>query len=275
MQYGLPISFALHSLAIFGGVFLYSGKIKPYTEGRVIPVDIISVADETNVRAALKAKMPEEIDDTDAPMRLENPLDNAPEEDAPEEALNQDIPQPEKIAEAVIPDTATTLDVPDTEDFTPQEPERVTFSLDNMAALIDQTRQAQPDKNQQQTLQSEVNRYEFATTARAGAGLETKLTLNELDALQSKMYKCGRISADAKNPEELVVRVRVRLNQDGSVRDANLLDKVQINTSPNPYLKVAAERALRAVSKCAPYDFLPADKYSTWKDMELNFRPEV
>jgi len=81
--------------------------------------------------------------------------------------------------------------------------------------------------------------------------------------------------ADAKNPEELTVQVQVKLGPKGEVEDARLTNRAGIYASDNSYLKVAAERALRAVSKCAPYDFLPEEKYSAWKDMKLNFRPPV
>jgi len=276
MKFGLPISAFLHSAALFGGLVLYSGQLKPLNEGRIIPVDIISVAERTNVRAAVKVQKPEQIKTEAEPMRLENPADNAEEtvsDDRPE--TPSDTPQPpEKVAEILTPsDTEPAVNSPETESARAREPDR--FSLDSVAALIDKSRSTAGDKNQQDTLQSEKNTYEFAKSARAGSGEETALTLSEMDALQSKMYQCWRMPADAPDPEKLAVRVKVALLPDGTVQSAELLDRVKIAASSNGYLKVAAQRAVRAVSKCAPYDFLPVDKYNTWKRLELNFRPPV
>ena len=282
MKPGFFISLAMHGGAVFGGMMLFSGKIMPTVEGRVIPVEMITVAELTNIRAAVKAKKPEDIKVPDAPMALETPMENAPEK-APEETAADIAPEPpaeappEKIEPEKVP-TESTEAVPEVikdKPEPPKEPEPPAFSLDALDALVDKSREAQPEANQQMALVSETNRYEFAESARASSGEGNDLTLSELDALQSKMYKCWRMSVDAKNPQDLVVQVRVKLSADGQVKDVKLTDRAGIYASGDPYLKVAAERALRAVSKCAPYDFLPADKYSTWKDLTLNFRPEA
>jgi len=55
MKLGLPISFVLHGAAIFGGMFVYNGGIKPMPETRIIPIELVSVAEVTNIRAAVKA----------------------------------------------------------------------------------------------------------------------------------------------------------------------------------------------------------------------------
>jgi hypothetical protein len=39
--------------------------------------------------------------------------------------------------------------------------------------------------------------------------------------------------------------------------------------SSNPFLRVAGERALRAVIECAPYQ-LPAQNYQEWRLLEVN-----
>jgi len=143
--------------------------------------------------------------------------------------------------------------------------------------MIDRSRETAPEKNQQKVLQSETNNYVFAENSRTGSGAGTEMTVNEMDALQSAMYKCWRMPADAKNPEKLVVRLSVKILPDGYVQDVKVIDKArQRRGDPgNPFWDIAEQRAVRAVAQCGPYDFLPAEKYSQWKDMTLNFRPEV
>jgi len=280
MKLGLPISFLLHGAAVFGGMFVYKGGIKPLPETRIIPVELVTVAETTNIRAAVKASKPEKITPPDSnPMTLETPMENALEEAEVKEAPKEtsELTEAVKEAEVKIPDE-TALPIPDKEIETkPAEPEPPTFDLDKLASMIDRSRETAPEKNQQKVLQSETNNYVFAENSRTGSGAGTEMTVNEMDALQSAMYKCWRMPADAKNPEKLVVRLSVKILPDGYVQDVKVIDKArQRRGDPsNPFWDIAEQRAVRAVAQCGPYDFLPAEKYSQWKDMTLNFRPEV
>ena len=265
-------------------MFVYNGGIKPMPETRIIPIELVSVAEVTNIRAAVKAPTPKEITPPEAaPMTLETPMENAPEEAEANEAPKETSEPAEvvKEAELKIPDE-TTLPVPDKEieDIAPpenQEPEEPAFNLDKLASMIDRSRETAPEKNQQKVLQSESNNYVFADSARMGSGEGNDMTVNEMDALQSAMYKCWRMPADAKNPEKLIVRLSVKLLPDGYVQDVQIIDQArQRRGDPgNPFWDVAEQRAVRAVSQCGPYDFLPAEKYTQWKNMTLNFRPNV
>ena len=280
MKLGLPISFMLHSAAIFGGMFVYKGAVKPLPETRIIPIELVTVDEVTNIRASIKAPEPEKISPPDTePMTLETPMENAPEEaeanDAPKET--SEPTEVVKEAEVKILDEDA-IPVPEREvEATPEVPEEPAFDLDKLASMIDRSRETAPEKNQQKVLQSETNNYVFAENSRTGSGEGTAMTVNEMDALQSAMYKCWRMPADAKNPEKLIVRLSVKLLPDGYVEDVRLIDKaLQRRGDPgNPFWDVAEQRALRAVAQCGPYDFLPAEKYSQWKTMTLNFRPDV
>jgi len=269
MKLGLPISLILHSGALFGGLVLYKGTVTPFPETRIVPVDIISVSDTTNIRASLKAKKPEQIKEPETPMTLETPMENAEDEGDRQEKVEEISPdsEPEKLAKVTDPD-AESISVPD-KPAEPEKPKEV--DLDKLAGLINRVRDQAPEKNQQKTLQSESSNYVFAESALAGSGEGTDMTLDETSALQSAMYKCWSIPAAAPNPELLVVPVRLKLFPDGYVESATLGSFKEIND----FHKIAANEAIRAVQKCQPYDFLPEEKYSLWKDMTLKFRPGV
>lgn len=282
MKLGWPLSLIFHALGVFGGIFMFSGAINTADEARIIPVEIVNISEQTNIRAAKKASKKKDIKEAEPPMRVETPAPKAlADKDA--ELSSEALPKP--IATESPKSNNTLSNDPAIENLDrladpiiePEKrveaPKLPSFDLDRMSALIDQTRSSQPETNQGQALQSEITHYAFAKTARDGAGLETELTTSEVDALRARMYKCWRMSVDARNAEDLIIRVRVQLFPDGGVKDVDLLDRVKIASRGDPYVQIAAERALRAVSKCAPYDFLPQDKYSSWKDMELSFRP--
>lgn len=278
MKLGVPISLGLHGLAVGIGLIAFSGDPKPFEDSRIIPIEIISIAKETNISAAIRKpasiKLPEAPDD--APMTLETPMENAQEE-APE-ILERTEEVVEKTVEAIVrePDNTPT-DAPDIPAPEPTEPQVPVFDLDKLSGLVNKTRDTAPEANQQKALQSEQNFYRFAESARAGSGAATDMTLSEMDALQSAMYKCWRMPSDARNPEKLIVTVDVRLLPDGFVEDVKLTRTFQNRGRDpnNPFWDVAEQRALRAVSQCAPYDFLPNESYQNWRRLTLNFAPQL
>jgi hypothetical protein len=81
------------------------------------------------------------------------------------------------------------------------------------------------------------------------------------------------LPADAPDPSALRVSVDVQLERDGSLSaQPRLRDEGRIRNSSNPFLRIAGERAVRAVVECAPYR-MPADQYQTWRRITVNFDP--
>ena len=69
----------------------------------------------------------------------------------------------------------------------------------------------------------------------------------------------------------IVVKVRFGLNPDGSVIG---FPEVQ-NPSSDPLFDATARSAVAAVMECQAYSFLPQDKYDLWKDLIINFNPNM
>ena len=235
-------------------------------ETKVIPIEITSISELTNVRAAVKPK-PKPIDPIpeDQPMTLETPMENAEEQG--------EVNPVERPSEDSVPEQTPDSETAEIEQVI-EEPKKG-FDLDRFASVIDRTRETQPEVGQQRALQSEENFVDYSENARDAYGEANALTMSEIDALRQKMYKCWRIPADAKNPEELVVTVRVKMRSDGTVTDVRLHEPMKVSASSNPFMSVAARRAVNAVTACGPYDFLPTEKYAGWQDIVLRFIPEV
>jgi len=79
------------------------------------------------------------------------------------------------------------------------------------------------------------------------------------------------LAALANTPPGLVVILRIRFKSDGSLASAPEV----VNRNPHPLFQTAAESAVQAVRRCAPFNFLPADKFESWKEIELNFDPRM
>lgn len=280
MKLGLPISLILHSAVFGAGLLVFSGKAKPFEDSRIIPIELVTLSEDTNISAAIRRSdaVTEPEAEPDTPMTLQTPMQNAQEADD-DFSKRTEAPQ-EKRAEAIIRDPSLkpanrpSEETPDrANDNTP------VFDLDKISGIVNKSRSTAPEANQQITLQHEQNRLRFAESARSGSGAGTEMTLSEMDALKSAMYACWRMPADARNPEKLVVSVEVRLLPGGFVESARVVNReASRHRDPgNPFWGVAEQRAVSAVShpSCAPYDFLPKDKYAEWRELTLNFAPQL
>ncbi len=99
------------------------------------------------------------------------------------------------------------------------------------------------------------------------------LTISEQDALRQQISQCWNVMAGAKNAEELVVYLKLKMNPDRTVRDAAITDQSRYNR--DSFFRAAADSALRAIRnpKCIPLR-LPPDKYDQWSTITVRFDPK-
>ena len=69
----------------------------------------------------------------------------------------------------------------------------------------------------------------------------------------------------------VVVTVQVKFAKDGSLAEPPRV----VNSSPDPLFPVAAKSAIAALTKCAPFSFLPPAKYEVWREIMIDFDPSV
>lgn len=84
------------------------------------------------------------------------------------------------------------------------------------------------------------------------------------------MQTCYRGADDMPEPESKWAQVRAELHPDGSLAAPARI----IEHSGGRYGEIVAQRAIDAVTECAPYDFLPAALYdgpNGWNTLTLNF----
>jgi colicin import membrane protein len=148
-----------------------------------------------------------------------------------------------------------------------EEPKK--FDPDQIAALLDKDKDAPPqppqDKPPEQTASLPPEQPTLGGTT---ASIDAKMTANELDALRARLAQCWSPPIGWTDPSEVRVVLMITLNPDGSVAA-----EPQVLQQPaGRYAQTAAESALRAVRRCAPYD-LPVEKYESWKQVKVTFDP--
>ena len=99
------------------------------------------------------------------------------------------------------------------------------------------------------------------------------MTISEIDLVRRQIERCWNVPAGAREADNLIVRIQVEMNSDGTPRTAVVVDRNKMGS--NSFYRAAAESARRAVlnPRCHPFK-LPLEKYSHWKTMTLVFNPK-
>ena len=62
------------------------------------------------------------------------------------------------------------------------------------------------------------------------------LTLSEEDALQAQIFGCWSLPLGLALDADVVVRIKLELNQDGTIKKSEILDQVRMNTPGQGFL---------------------------------------
>lgn len=303
------ISTLMHVGVIVATVVVFPHAIRPQVElPPVLPPTILEIAEHTNIAPATpkpaeepkpeppkqKPVKPEPVPEPPKPKPEPKVEPPAPKpEPEPEPEPKAEPPKPVEPAPVEPAPDAKQADPKEHADVVPvprpqrkkppkpkaEEPKKPPVKkeeenvLDQFAALIDRTPR---ETDKERVFHEDKNNSaptEQNPQTRAAAGLQTGLTLSEMDALRTQIGQCWTVLAGAKNAEDLIVILRVHFNPDGTVvggRPPEVVNSWAANT--NKFLKAAADGAIRAVLKCQPYE-LPADRYEAWRVVELEFDP--
>ena len=258
---GLVLSVGLHAggaaLLVFGWPYLSPSRPLIVPD---VPIELISEA-ELAEEVSIPEMTREEADEPPAPEPDPEPEEAEPEP-APEPAS---APPPEPEPEPAAPPPPDEAEEP-TEPEEPEPPKAAPepapaaepdepeddFALDDLVIDLD------PDKQDRKKPRevSEDTASGAVDAERVGTG--RTLTITEEAALKQAFVRCWQEPSAVPNRERLIVRVRVRLNRNGTLNGAPVvLNDGEIDRSGNRFWQTARINAVAAVTACAPYDFLP------------------
>ncbi len=234
--------------------------LPPQDSPDMIPVELVTIADQTNIKATTAdepQKQPDEPQPPPPPQAAPPPPPEA--EVAPDE---KPVPPKEKPKEADAtppPPTVRPMQKPVDK---PDKPDKKQdkFNVDSILALLDQ-KTPKPQAPQPNAVK--------ADQTQKGIGMQSAQTTSEIDALKTQVSKCWNPPIGAAHAEQLVVEFDLFLNPDGSVQR---LDR-GTSSATGAYAMAAIEAARRAILECAPYK-LPANDYSNWREINpFHFDP--
>ena len=233
---------------------------KPIDLPPIVSVELIQITDETNIPFAPKAKkIIEKIKEKDKklvseqapPKKVKKVKPDAvpmPEDKTKKiEKIKEDKQNPEKIDN----------EVKQVSEFEKKE----LFDPNNIAALIDKSKIESAET---------INKTDKITQDQNKDLNTSGLSLSEEDALKAQIFGCWSIPLGLPYNENLLVRIKLELNPDGTVSQSEILDHARMNKPGQGFYKVLAESALRAVKLCQPLR-VPSTGYERWKELQLNF----
>jgi len=227
----------------------------------IISVELIQISDKTNIPYAPKArKVIEKVKEEEKRVVSEQAPPAAKEKEKPDR-----IPLPKKQDEKkeLVQKKQNPEEVkPEIRQASEFEKKEI-IDTNQIAALIDKAKEetTKVEKKDNKLTQSSV-KNSFATG----------LTLSEEDALRAQIFGCWTVPLGLPYDDDLLVRIKLELKQDGTISRSEILDHERMNRPGQKFYKVLAESALRAVRICQPLK-VPTTGYEKWKNIQLNFNP--
>ena len=279
MNKSIIISSALHSVLIFiTAMSLPFLAKKPLDIPPIVSVELIQIAEKTNIPFAPKAKKIIEkvkekekklVSEQAPPKKVKkNKTKTVVALDQNNEKIENQKPEAIPLPEKTVKKIKITEEKKQNPDKLDEEVKQVSefekkdlFDPSNIAALIDKSKidSAETVKKNNDITQDKDKNIE-----------NTGLTLSEEDALKAQIFGCWSIPLGLPYNEDLLVRIKLMLEPDGSVKKTEILDHARMNKPGQGFYKVLAESALRAVKLCQPLR-VPTTGYERWKELQLNF----
>jgi hypothetical protein len=279
MNRSIIVSSVLHAAIIFiTAMSLPFLAKKPLNIPPIVSVELIQIAEKTNIPFAPKAKkIIEKVKEKEKKLVSEQAPPKKVKKNKTKTvvALDQNNEKIENQTPEAIPLPEKTVKKIKTKEEKKQNPDKLDekvkqvsefekkdlFDPSNIAALIDKSKVDSADlvKKNDDITQDQDRNIE-----------NTGLTLSEEDALKAQIFGCWSIPLGLPYNEDLLVRIKLMLEPDGSVIKTEILDHARMNRPGQGFYKVLAESALRAVKLCQPLR-VPTTGYERWKELQLNF----
>ena len=279
MNRSIIISSVLHTtLIVITAMSLPFLSKKPLDIPPIVSVELIQIAEQTNIPFAPKAKKIIEkvkekekklVSEQASPKKVKkNKSKTVVSLDQNNEKIENQAPEAIPLPEKTVKKIKTKEEKKQNPDKLDEEVKQVSefekkdlFDPNNIAALIDKSKVDNADvvKKNDDITQDQDRNIE-----------NTGLTLSEEDALKAQIFGCWSIPLGLPYNEDLLVRIKLMLEPDGSVTKTEILDHARMNKPGQGFYKVLAESALRAVKLCQPLR-VPSTGYERWKELQLNF----
>ncbi len=277
MKTASVISTGLHVAVLLWATLSFTGETFKSTPAESLPVDLVSDKEFAEITKGVKEApkpaekpkpmvekiaepVPKPVEDLKAKITEKKEIKQAAEK-VPEPAPKT---EPDPIADK-IKKVEKQQAKAEPKPLPPRKPpiphkKQPKFNPDKIAALL--------DKRDPQRIAA-TGATLAAPALGTALGSAARLSQSELGALRQRLMSLWNPPVGIQNPEDFVIRVRIRLGRDGK-----LSAPPEVITRGNGQLfNSARDSAVRAVFRGQPFDMLKPEHYDTWKDIEVTFDP--
>ena len=259
-NYGYALSVLLHVLVVGVAVTGLPWLQRDPPEETPIIVDVVEISDITSAAP----KPAPEIAPEPAPIKPDPPKPIPADAPPPSEAAMPPPPKPEM--EKPKPELEKTPEPkvkPPPPKPTPPKPKQ-----DDMAALqkLLKDMQKSAPKAAAPTTDSKAQ-----PNNNIAPNVSDRASMTELDAIRRHIEACWRIDPGKEGIENLAADIKVFINPDGSVREAQIVDMTRYFV--DSAFRTFANSARNAVLGCGNIPISP-ERYNTFKEMTMTFSPQ-
>ncbi|MBI1359193.1 MAG: hypothetical protein GC155_02795 [Alphaproteobacteria bacterium] len=264
MRVGVPFSVALHLGLLATGIVVAPRLMAEPAPMMILPVELLTVADVTNVKPVAEEK-PKQADEAKDTAEKAEPAPAA--EEKPEPAPE---PEPE-----IVPDKSPKKPEPEPKKEPPKPP--APPKKEKMSDALDSILKSVPDKkktsrNAADTSTASLRNVEDA--ARKGVGDNQRMTITIADSIRSQLMSrgCWTDKDDMPDAKRLRAVIRVRFERGGRLLgDPKMIDPPRPPAGDPPML-VFTQQALASLRQCEPFQ-VPPEYYETSPYIDLTFVP--
>jgi outer membrane biosynthesis protein TonB len=288
MRTAYTISAIGHAAVLLWSVWSLAAKPLPVSTNEGLPIDLVTASEFSKITAGTKDAPKDEtakplVEKVAEAKPVEDPTakvvekkevkaarepppapETKPAESEPDKKQAEKPPDP--IADALAKEEAKKPE-PKKADVKPPTPPKnpappaPKFDPKQVAALL--------DKRDSTRLAAAGETLNSRTSLGLSNGAAAQLSLSELDALRARLAQLWTVPAGAKDPQELVVLIRIKLKPDGTLASPPIV----LSSGKSPLFMAARDSAVRALFRGQPYDMLKPEHYEQWKDVEITFDP--
>jgi colicin import membrane protein len=290
MKTGLTISGTGHVAVLLWSVLTFA--VRPYhaASTEALPVDVISSTEFSQLTKGVKDAPPapdpkplvDKIGDPSPPVddpnakidkkevKAATDVPPTPEPKPPEPKAKKQPAQPaDPIADALKKDVDKKPDPKKADVKPPPTPAKKPvvqnspppFDPRNVAALL--------DKRDPERLAATGDTLNGSVALGAPGGTSAVLSQSEIDALRARLGQLWNPPAGAKNPQEMIVEIEIKLKPDGTLEGGPMV----ITSGHTPLFEAARDRAVQAIFRGQPFTMLKPEHYDQWKDIVVTFDP--
>ena len=252
----MTASAVLH-LALLASVLFVWPWTKPITLSNVVPVTLVTSDQASQPSEAVAAPTPQ-------PPATETPTPEAPVTPAAPEPAPLPVPAPPTLKSvqakpAPAPKPAPAKPVPTPAKASPK-PLESTFDPD--AVLASLTKSAKVAGAKQSSAKRGPPKPQTAVQARLTTGAGDVSASSALTSMAAALQRLWNPNCDVPGAGDVNIRVTFRLKSDGRLVDSPPPQSSGDSAPESSVLRVASDRAKRAVYAAQPFDSLPANLYN-------------